>query len=264
MPMTKYSPFVLGVVAGVLYVKERRKRLALERLGAATMEALLDTIDANNPETGSHVRRVADYSLELAKAADLDERMQHSVERVALFHDIGKLDGAIADIVNETTRLTPEEKRAINRHPSRGAEVLRPLSAFYPDLPAGVLSHHERWDGKGYPRGLRGRAIPITARVVSIADTFDAITQSRPYSSARSVDVAMKIIAQGRGTQFDPDLVDLFLSPPIVSYIERAMRKSLTPKRARGKGRRASAHQSAPDINFRWRSLNPMLRRAGR
>lgn len=261
--MIKYAPFLLGAAAGAFYIKERRARLAIERVGAATMEALLDAIDANNPETGAHVRRVADYSLELAKAADLDDRTQHSVERVALFHDIGKLDGAISDIVQESTTLTPAERRSIREHPRRGAEVLRPLEAFYPELPEGVLSHHERWDGRGYPRKLRGSQIPIEARVVAIADTFDAITQSRPYSSARTLEAARNIISEGRGTQFDPELVDLFLSPPMMSYIERAMQKIHSPKLAH-KRRRAASHQGAPDINFRWRTVSPLLRRADR
>jgi HD-GYP domain-containing protein (c-di-GMP phosphodiesterase class II) len=262
--MIRSVSFLLGAAAGVLYVRERRERLALERLGAATMEALLDAIDANNPETGAHVRRVAEYSLELAKAADMDIRSQHRVERVALFHDIGKLDGAISDIVQESTKLTVAEKRAVRLHPRRGAEVLRPLAAFYPELPEGVLSHHERWDGSGYPRRLRGAKIPIEARVVSIADTFDAITQSRPYSAGRSLEAATRIIEEARGTQFDPDLVDLFLSPPVIQSIEMLMRKALAPRIMKGKRKRTTLHSSTPDINFRWRSITPLLRRADR
>jgi putative two-component system response regulator len=228
------------------------------------MEALLDAIDANNPETGAHVRRVAEYSLELAKAADMDLRSQHRVERVALFHDIGKLDGAISDIVQESTRLTPAERRSMMQHPARGAEVLRPLGAFYPDLPEGVLAHHERWDGHGYPRRLKGEEIPIEARVVAIADTFDAITQSRPYSAARSLRIATGIIGDGRGSQFDPALVDLFLCPPVIQSVEKLMRRALSPKRVKGKRRRTTRLSATPDINFRWRSITPLLRRADR
>ena len=261
--MLRYAPFLAGAAAGALYYNERKERLALERLGAATLESLLDAIDANNPETGAHVRRVADYALRLACVADADDRMQRSVERVALFHDIGKIDGAISDIVSETKKLTQDERKSVMRHPRRGAEVLRPLAPFYPDLPEGVLSHHERWDGKGYPRGLRGSTIPFEARVVAIADTFDAITQSRPYSHARSMDEATRIISEGRATQFDPDLVDLFLSPPVLSYVEKAMKRSKAPRRAHGKRRGGSAPH-VPDITFRWRSPSPLLQRGGR
>jgi HD-GYP domain-containing protein (c-di-GMP phosphodiesterase class II) len=185
--------------------------------------------------------------------------MQHSVERVALFHDIGKMDGAITDIVSETKKLTPEERRALMRHPRRGAEVLRPLAAFYPDLPEGVLSHHERWDGKGYPRGLKRTAIPLEARIVAIVDTFDAITQSRPYSHARTMEEATRIISEGRETQFDPELVDLFLSPPVLDYVEKAMKRARSPKRVHGK-RRGGSTSRVPDITVRWRSPSPLLR----
>jgi HD-GYP domain-containing protein (c-di-GMP phosphodiesterase class II) len=199
----------------------------------------------------------------LADAADADERMRRSVERVALFHDVGKIDGAISDIVSEETRLSPEDRRSMMHHPRRGAEVLRPLGAFYPDLPEGVLSHHERWDGKGYPRGLRGESIPLEARIVAIADTFDAITQTRSYSHARSLQAAMDIISAGRGTQFDPDLVDLFLSPPVFHHVEKSMKRAKSPRRVHGKRRGSSQKHSVPDITFRWRTPSLLLRRAG-
>lgn len=263
--MVRYISFFAGAAAGALYYNERRERRALERLGAATLESLLDAIDANNPQTGSHVRRVAQYALTLACAADLDERMQHKIERVALFHDIGKIDQAVSDIVRDGKRLRPDERRAIMRHPRRGADVLKPLAAFFPELPDGVLSHHERWDGTGYPRKLKGSSIPIEARIVSIADTFDAITEARPYSHARTLQTALRIIEEGRGTQFDPELVDLFLSPPVVTDIERTMRREHAPKRAKGK-RRGNRHASLtlPDITFRWRAPSPLLQRQRR
>lgn len=261
--MLRYISFLTGAAAGALYYTERRKRIALERLGAACLESLLDAIDANNAETGAHVRRVAQYALTLACAADLDERMQHRVERVALFHDIGKIDEAVTDIVKESKKLTPEERRAIMQHPDRGADVLRPLSAFFPELPEGVLSHHERWDGGGYPRKLRGSAIPIEARIVSIADTFDAITAARPYTHARTLETAEKLVDEGRGSQFDPDLVDLFLSPPVIQDIARIMRRENAPKKAHGTRRKNAPAASLPDITFRWRSPSPLLQRAG-
>ena len=261
--MLRYFSFIAGAAAGVLYYNERRERIALERLGAASLESLLDAIDANNPETGAHVRRVAQYALTLACAADLDERMQHRVERVALFHDIGKIDEAITDIVKEPKKLTPEARRAIMQHPRRGADVLEPLSAFFPELPEGVLSHHEQWDGRGYPRRLRGSAILIEARIVSIADTFDAVTATRPYTHARTIETARKVMDEGRGTQFDPDLVDLFLSPPVMQDIERIMRRENAPKKAGGTRRRNAPPANIPDITFRWRSPSRLLRRAG-
>ena len=139
--MRDVVPISVGAAASGLILREHTMRSRAERLSAATMETLLNTIDANDAVTGDHVRRVADYAFILGEAAGLDERTQHSVERVALFHDIGKLHGALTDIFHESSKLTPEERRAVMTHPLRGAEVLAPLSAFYPELAKGVAAH---------------------------------------------------------------------------------------------------------------------------
>jgi HD-GYP domain-containing protein (c-di-GMP phosphodiesterase class II) len=243
---------VSAAATGLLYREHRMRNLA-ERLSAATLETLLNTIDANDGETGAHVRRVATYALILGEAAGLDEHRLHSIERLALFHDIGKLHGALTDIFHDPSELTPEERRAVRTHPQRGAEVLEPLSTFFPELPKGVLAHHERWDGAGYPRGLTGKRIPLHARIVSIADSFDAITHRRRYSHARSFAEATSAIAEGKGTQFDPELVDLFLSPPVLAKIDKAMRRSNMPRKKPRSNRRRGETRPAPDINFRWR-----------
>ena len=250
--MRDLVPVTVGLAAGGLLYHEHAIRTKAERFGAATMETLLNAIDANDTVTGAHVRRVATYALLLAEAAEFDERMRRSIERVALFHDIGKLHEALTDIFHDEAKLTPEERRAVRTHPERGAEVLAPLTTFYPDLGKGVAAHHERWDGTGYPRCLKGKRIPLTARVVAIADSFDAITHRRRYSHARSFGEAVKAIGEGRGTQFDPELVDLFLSPPVLAKIERAMRQANAPQRKRTNRRRGES-QPAPDITFRWR-----------
>ncbi len=247
-------PFSIGAAAGAgaLIYREHRERTRVERLGAATLETLLDAIEANDAVTGAHVRRVAAYSLVLAEAADLEERVLRSIERVALFHDIGKLHEALTDIFHDVGKLTPEERRAVMTHPDRGARVLEPLVGFYPDLGKGVAAHHERWDGKGYPRGLKGKRIPLTARVVAIADSFDAVTHRRRYSHAKSFEEGTRAIAEGRGTQFDPELVDLFLSPPVLADIDRQTRRANGPK-SKHRNRRRGESQKAPDLIFRWR-----------
>jgi HD-GYP domain-containing protein (c-di-GMP phosphodiesterase class II) len=235
-----------------LYLRERSMRQAAERLAAATLETLLNAIEANDSITGAHVRRVAAYSLVIADAAGFTAAEKHSVERVALFHDIGKLDEALTDIFHESSKLSPQERRAIKKHPQRGAEVLEPISVFYPDLRAGVMAHHERWDGSGYPKKLKGRRIPLSARVVAIADTFDAVTHRRRYSVGRSYTDGITVIADGRGTQFDPDLTDLFLSPPVQEQVKAILRDAHAPGRKK-KRRRLGGDQSAPDLIFRWR-----------
>ncbi|HVD62370.1 MAG TPA: HD domain-containing phosphohydrolase [Gemmatimonadaceae bacterium] len=250
--MLKLAPYSLGIAAGGLLVRERRARISAERLGAATLETLLNAIDANDGDTGAHVRRVATYALILCDAAGFDYRTCSSVERVALFHDIGKIHEALSDIFHESTKLTPAERRAVMTHPQRGADVLSPLARFYPDLSRGVLSHHERWDGHGYPKHLKGKRIPIEARVVAIADTFDAITHSRRYSQARSVEFAKEVIAEGRGTQFDPELTDLFLSPPVIDQVEAKFRVAMRPKRKTRRNLKKMG-DPIPDLRFRWR-----------
>src|SRR3954462_3445110 len=204
--MRDFIPLSVGAAAGGLLYREHKIRGRAERLSAATMESLLNAIDANDEVTGAHVRRVASYALILGEAAGYEDAMLRSIERVAVFHDIGKLHGALTDIFHEQSRLTPEERRAVMTHPQRGAGVLEPLSAVYPELGKGVAAHHERWDGTGYPRGLKARRIPLEARVVATPHPLDATTNPRRYSHARSFEEAVQAITDGKGTQFDPDL----------------------------------------------------------
>jgi putative nucleotidyltransferase with HDIG domain len=242
-----------GAAAGALLVRERRARRAAERFAAAALETLLNAIDANDSQTGAHVRRVAAYALAIADAAGLSETERQTVERVALFHDIGKIHEALFDIIHDETSLTPEARRAIATHPRRGATVLEPLCAFYPEVSDGVLAHHERWDGRGYPRGLRGRRIPLAARIVTIADTFDAITHSRRYRDARGAQHAADAIAAERGKQFDPELVDLVLLPPVWALVLRTHREAHRTKAAHADRREGRREKPVPQISFRWR-----------
>lgn len=259
--MNTLGSIAAGAILGTLLVREREARRAAERMAAAAFETLLNAIDANDPQTGDHVRRVASYALHIADAAGFPEAEMRKVERVALFHDIGKIHEALFDIVHEGNGLSEEERRAIATHPARGAEVLAPLRSFYPDLPEGVIAHHERWDGSGYPRGLRGEAIPIAARVVAIADTFDAITHQRRYRSGRDAEHAAAVLASGRGTQFDPDLVDLTLSPPVWQRILKARRSAHRKQVREGGNQESHVH----DITFRWRTktVDPAARATG-
>jgi HD-GYP domain-containing protein (c-di-GMP phosphodiesterase class II) len=248
-----------GATAGAIVIRERAARRAAERVTAATLETLLNAIDANDAQTGAHVRRVAAYALIIADGVGLSSRESRSVERVALFHDIGKIHEALFDITHDEDTLSVEDRRAIATHPRRGATVLAPLSGFYPELADGVLSHHERWDGSGYPRGLRGRRIPLAARIVTLADTFDAITHGRRYQDARSARHAANAIAAGRGAQFDPELVDLVLLPPVWERIVRAHRAAHSRSVARPERRVGRQEGPVPQVKFRWRLEAPEL-----
>lgn len=239
---------------GAVSLHERKARQRAERFAAACLESLLRAIDANDKETGAHVRRVASYAMILADAMGLDDDECRIVELTSLFHDIGKIHEALFDIVHEPRKLTAAEWRAIATHPARGAEVLAPIADFYPKLAHAVLAHHERWDGSGYPRKLKGRRIPRAARVVMIADTFDAITHGRRYRDGRSTHHAAEVILEGRGTQFDPELVDLMMLPPVLDRIKRAHQfasrlTSWNPER-----RSSNSKENGPKIEIRWRT----------
>jgi HD-GYP domain-containing protein (c-di-GMP phosphodiesterase class II) len=251
----------LGTAVGLQVGAHEAMAHLVTRLAAAALESLLHAIDANDPETGAHVRRVAITAVVLARAADWDAVRQHRVERVALFHDIGKINGALFDVMRGTVGLTSAERTLIATHADRGAEVLAPLASFYPELPTAVRAHHEWWDGRGYPRGLRGTAIPFEARIVSIADVFDALTHRRRYKIALPVGRADELIAAGRGTQFDPDLTDLFLSPPVQEEIRDAQAAHASKLGVHPRGgarsdprRQAGPRGDTPEIAFRWRA----------
>ncbi|MEP7088436.1 MAG: HD domain-containing phosphohydrolase [Gemmatimonadota bacterium] len=254
--MSRKRLITLGALGAwaALNIRRKHDQQLGERVAAAALEALLNAIDANDAQTGAHVRRVAAYALVLGRAADLSEHEMSTVERVALYHDIGKINAALFDIVHDNEKLSDKERALIITHPQLGADVIRPLNAFYPELYEGVLTHHERWDGSGYPRGLKGLEIPLQARVVAFADTFDVITHGRRYERERSVNAAREAIAEGRATQFDPELTDLFLSNEVFDEIVETFHSANSPQIVRPDRRDAKAAVGAPDITFRWRN----------
>jgi HD-GYP domain-containing protein (c-di-GMP phosphodiesterase class II) len=166
---------------------------------------MADIIEARDPYTGGHVWRVSQYSKLLALKAGLsnDDAIRTSI--AAYLHDLGKV-GIADDILNKTEKLTDTEYAVIKTHPSIGRRLLQdhPLAGMVVDV---ANQHHERMDGKGYPNGLRGEEISLPARIVSIADAFDAMTSIRPYRKGMSAEIALKILQDGAGSQFDPELV---------------------------------------------------------
>lgn len=172
--------------------------------------ALAKTIDAKDAYTHGHSERVANYSRMIAKRAGDDEEAQEHIYYMGLLHDIGKI-GVAGTIINKTSRLDDDEFHSIQSHTIIGSEILKEISQF-PDLSIGARYHHERYDGKGYPDKLAGEAIPREARIIAVADTYDAMTSSRSYRKGLPQDVARAEIEKGKGTQFDPEFADLMIA----------------------------------------------------
>jgi ribonuclease P protein subunit RPR2 len=198
------------------FKQERARGQELQRSYMATVRALSNAVEFRDAYTGKHAERVAAYGLEIARALDVPLVDDPATEFGFLLHDVGKV--AIPDaILHKPGPLTDEERRLMQQHPLIGAEIVRGID-FLGDAAAVVRSHHERWDGNGYPDGLAGEAIPLAARVFSVDDTLDALTTDRPYRPATTFVIARDEIQRGSGTQFDPAVVETFLSIPAARF----------------------------------------------
>lgn len=173
-----------------------------KRLFAQTAEALASAIDAKDPYTKGHSSRVAEYSRKIAELAGKDEQDCEEIYYAALLHDVGKI-GISRSILNKTGRLTDEEYQVIKEHPNIGAQILSSISES-PYLSIGAKSHHERYDGKGYPEGLKGEDIPEIARIIAVADAYDAMTSSRSYRGTIPQQLVREEFIKCLGKQFDP------------------------------------------------------------
>jgi putative nucleotidyltransferase with HDIG domain len=178
----------------------------------ATLEALLAALDTRDTETEGHSERVAAYTMLIAQQLNLSEAELLHIEHGALLHDIGKI-GVPDHILYKPGPLTPEEWEVMKQHPVIGYKMCMKIEMLRPAAPI-VLHHHERWDGRGYPYGLNGAEIPLGARIFAIADTLDAMTSDRPYRKALSFAQAREEIERCAGSQFDPELVRVFLELP--------------------------------------------------
>ena len=190
---------------------------------ANTVYALTAAIDAKDHYTFQHSQNVAYYAAELARAANMPTNVVEIVREAGLLHDIGKI-GVREDILNKPGKLTGDEFEIIKTHVENAANIIRHLPSLDYVIPA-VLSHHERYDGQGYPRKLAGDSIPVTGRILCIADAFDAITSFRNYKEAMPVRHALKILRAEAGKQFDPNLVEIF-----VDLVESGELKMEAPK----------------------------------
>lgn len=211
--------FVLTVTTIILIMQGNKRsyyngiaesrRESGERLTIQMVKALANTIDAKDSYTNGHSTRVAEYSVLLAKRMGYTgEKLEH-LYYAAVLHDIGKI-GVPREIINKPSRLTDEEYAMIKSHPVTGSNILKEVTEI-PDIAIGAKYHHERYDGKGYPDGLSGTDIPELARIIGVADAYDAMTSKRSYRDVLAQDIVREEIIKGKGTQFDPEIAEVML-----------------------------------------------------
>lgn len=182
-----------------------KTNVVLQKINEELMQLMVAAIEARDPYTSGHSQRVARYAKVVARAGGIGARISERVEVAALLHDVGKIHEEFAPILRKPGRLTEEEYEVMKTHSAKGSRLVGKVSHFA-DLVPSVHSHHEAWDGRGYPQGLPGRQIPLGARIIAIADTIDAMSTSRPYRRAMTSDEVRDELRRESGRQFDPQL----------------------------------------------------------
>ena len=200
------APELLARIRAALRTKALTDRLESTQ---GVLVALANAVEAKDPSTEHHCDRLTGLAIGLARQAALDAEAVEAIGYGAALHDVGKI-GVPEAVLRKPARLSEEEWVEIRRHPDIGARIVEPLRLGALVAPI-VRGHHERWDGAGYPNGLRGTAIPVGARIVGIVDAFDAMTHDRPYRRALPVDAALDELRRGSARQFDPELTGLFI-----------------------------------------------------
>ena len=209
------SDIVMAIKNASLFEDLKVQLSTNKKLFLNTVTALANAIEAKDKYTIGHTARVVQYSLDIARRLihhahhSTGKSIEEDLRIAALLHDIGKI-GIPESILNKQLSLTEEERNLINQHPMIGVDILSPVSEFS-SIIAGVKYHHERYDGKGYPEKLAGDNIPLIAAIISVADTYDAMTTDRPYRKALSHEQAVNEIRQNSGKQFNPKVVEAFL-----------------------------------------------------
>jgi len=187
--------------------EERRRKM--EKVSWQMVHALANTIDAKDANTNGHSTRVAEYAVMIARRMGYTGEKLEQLQYAALLHDIGKI-GIPSKIINKPSFLTDEEFDIIKTHPAIGANILREISEI-PEIEVGARWHHERYDGKGYPDHIRGEEIPEIARIIGVADAYDAMTSKRSYKDILPQNVVCRELREGKGSQFDPEIAEIML-----------------------------------------------------
>ncbi len=205
--------FITSSIQGRLAEKQRSEMEAIKRqveMGNQTIFSIANAVEARDKRTGRHSFRVAHYAVLIARELGFSEEEQAQIYRTGLLHDIGKI-GVPDSILNKPSRLSDEEYEIMKTHTTIGGEIMKGFTLI-PHVDEGARFHHERYDGTGYPNGLKGEEIPLNARIIGIADAFDAMTANRVYRNALDMDFVKEELKRSAGTQFDPGLVKIMLS----------------------------------------------------
>jgi hypothetical protein len=184
----------------------------LEHSGQELLQVMVKAIEARDPYTSGHSVRVSEMSRAVAVELGLPAREIEQVETAALLHDVGKIHEEFAPLLRKEGRLTDEETALMQTHSAKSADLVGIISKFQGFIHESVRHHHERWDGQGYPDGLKGKNIPLGARIILIADTIDAMTTDRPYRKRLPLDVVIAELQKCKATQFDPELIDVVVA----------------------------------------------------
>ncbi len=202
----------LAVAASLVWIHRLyQTNRALTRLSSELLELMVTAIEARDPYTSGHSRRVSRMAMEIARALGVSDRQVTRIGVAGLLHDVGKIHEKYAAILQKPDRLTKDEWLLMKEHPADGEALASKVSELHDILPA-VRHHHERWDGAGYPDGLRGEAIPLSARILTFADTIDAMTSTRPYRRGLTHEEVRLEIERCAGKQFDPVLAEKLLA----------------------------------------------------
>jgi HD-GYP domain-containing protein (c-di-GMP phosphodiesterase class II) len=189
-----------------------------ENIFIGILIALTRAIDAKSPWTAGHSERVTQFAEAIGRDLNFSEDEMRALTISAILHDIGKI-AVPEQILDKPGKLTDEEFDIVKKHPQAGADIISSIPS-YESILTGIVHHHERWDGKGYPRGLCEKDIPLIARIICIADVYDALTEDRPYRKAWSREQVRQFFEENRGKMFDADLVDIFLKLPEIRTFE--------------------------------------------
>ena len=190
-----------------------KTNLELQQTNQELLELMVKSIEARDPYTSGHSRRVQHYSVLIGRALGLRESVTGAIGKAALLHDVGKIHEKYGTLLSKADRLSPDEWLIMQEHPDDGAELVATMTRLR-DLVAPIRHHHENWDGTGYPAGLGGDQIPLASRIIRFADTIDAMTTERPYRAALTEDQVRREVVRCRGTQFDPEIADRLLASP--------------------------------------------------